>query len=135
MQATPDIYLDKITLGGVSTIAVDQGGGNFAFVQHSTTVNRMFQLRGGDLSDSKTKITRRRLWMLDNIPAGLVWCSGCGDWHLPSEFSPDKRNRNGLQSHCKTCRNKHSQMMYAKQKYDGAFLKKTITYQKVPSVN
>ncbi len=83
-----DIYLDRITLGGVSTIAVDQGGGAFAFVQRSKMVNRSFQLHAGEFP---VKVTRRRLWMLDDIPSGLVWCSGCGDFHLPSEFSPDKR--------------------------------------------
>ena len=111
-HAVPDAYLDKITLGGVTNIAVDQCG-SFAFVQRSKMVNRSYSLYAGNMP---IKVTRRRLWMLDTIPAGLVWCSGCGDFHEPTEFSKDSRTKSGYHSHCKKCRAKHGRIMYALEK-------------------
>ena len=39
-------------------------------------------------------------------------CRKCKKWKLKEEFSADKRNKDGLHSYCKACRNK-----YAKEKY------------------
>lgn len=118
MPNTPgDKYLDCITLGGVSTICVDQGGGQFAFVQHSTTVNRSFQLHAGDFPAKK--YSRHRPWEFLDLPeylAGLVWCSQCDEWKAPDDFGKDDRNKNGKHSHCKQCRAKHERTMYALRK-------------------
>ena len=36
----------------------------------------------------------------------MLICRGCGISKEPSDFSPDKRKKNGLQARCKICTNK-----------------------------
>lgn len=34
---------------------------------------------------------------------GEKYCTGCGDWHAKSEYSPDSRNADGLRHKCRRC--------------------------------
>ncbi len=40
-------------------------------------------------------------------PEGCAFCSHCGEWRRKEQFSPDKRNKSGCDSHCKMCRSEH----------------------------
>lgn len=44
---------------------------------------------------------------------GMKWCCHCGDWVSKKGFSPNKGNRDGLQSWCKECRNEYRRKVYA----------------------
>lgn len=49
---------------------------------------------------------------IKKIPQGKKWCSACGEWVDKSKYSEDRRNRDGLQPHCKVCRAEHARRMY-----------------------
>ena len=57
----------------------------------------------------------RRAWrepVIKAPPKGKKFCSCCGDWVKREGFSPDERNRDGLQSHCRDCQNEHQRRIY-----------------------
>ena len=118
-----DYGLDKITTK-VRTISVYQGIFNgmdsFAYVQKSGFANRQPReievwehlINGVNVSDNRTPLIFEK-------PAGCEWCSHCGEWRLKDRFSPDKRNRNGLDTICKYCRAEHKREIYWRSKNNG----------------
>ncbi len=54
------------------------------------------------------------------IPKGKKWCSHCNEWVKFEGFSPNKGNRDGLQSWCKMCRADHARYIYWQQKNTAA---------------
>lgn len=53
--------------------------------------------------------------LIFEVPKEMKWCSSCGDWVSHKGFSPDKRNIDGLQAHCKQCRADHARDLRRKQ--------------------
>lgn len=100
--------VDAVTIKGTKIpIAVDQDDGDYppiALVLSTKVIQRQPTI----LSRGVTK----EVYRIPPPPKGKKYCSACGDWQLFEDFSPDRRNRDGLQSHCKFCHAKHERMMY-----------------------
>lgn len=111
-----DYALDKVTTK-VRTISVYQGifdgVDTFAYVQKSGFANRQpREIEVWEHLISGVKPTDDRAPLIFDTPQGMKWCSRCGDWVSVRGFSPDLRNRDGLQSWCKTCRAEHKRKLY-----------------------
>ena len=128
MATNGNIDYGYITLGGSHTIAVEQYGKEavtrkdgsvvyvpfheYAYVQASAKSYynpRMAEIISDQIA---RKSEQARRWLAAAAVTGLKWCSQCGDERPRSYFSPDKRNFDGLDGHCKGCRAEHKRMMY-----------------------
>lgn len=53
-------------------------------------------------------------------PVGKKYCSHCTEWVKFEGYSPNKGNRDGLQSWCKMCRAEHARYIYWQEKHTAA---------------
>ena len=114
-----DEFLDRVSLGGVKPVQVgsqDTHNPEISVIQTGRSIRRQPRDMYNppniiDIFDINPNIRM--------IPAGKKWCSACGDWVDRKGFSEDRRNHDGLQSHCKSCRAEHARKMYWAAKESG----------------
>lgn len=119
VKTSPEHNPDMITIGGViykDILQYDDEGKELgvASVQFSHSINRTPRLLN-TAGDEKKR--RFEVSSFANVP-GFKWCSCCGEWVEVKGFSPNDDNRDGLQSHCKDCRNKHAKKTYQSRRKD-----------------
>ncbi len=107
---------DRITLGKVKTIAVEQDGGEQVIVQISKgMISR--QPRATDEKKAYAREMRRFETTIYPNKPGFKYCSACGEWVKNNGFREDKRNRDRLQSHCLECQAARARFIYWQKKY------------------
>lgn len=106
-----DKFVDRVTRAGVKSVAVgseDRHNPQVSVVQVQMGGNRQPR----DFYYEPSNISTLFEPEIHLIPVGKKWCSACGEWVDKKGFTADKRNRDGLQSHCKSCHAAHERMMY-----------------------
>lgn len=107
-----DIDSGFVTLG-THTIAVEQNG-TLAYVQTSRLSYYDARFHVAQTLAHLRMLERAQMRAMAVVSAYEKWCSGpCGETRPRSYFSPDARNKDGLDGHCKQCRNEHRRKLYA----------------------
>lgn len=96
-----DDYIDYVSMNGVKAYVTSTNG-----VDPQTSIvqtGRGSQRQPYDLYAVPDTTPASFEPEISLVPKGKKYCSGCGEWVKFEGFTEDKRNRDGLQSHCKSC--------------------------------
>jgi hypothetical protein len=100
---------------GVRTIAVWQGDSQhpFAYVQASGIVQRDPRLRADNDIETVVKTDTGRQTAIPRVPAGMKWCSCCGDYVSETAFTSQANTFDGKHPYCNPCNADRHRRMYA----------------------
>ena len=112
---TGDEFLDRVSLGGVKTYTV-------AADKKSPLDNPLISVVMTGSAPSRQPYDfydppnpRNIIELNPGVRPGVKdhkFCINCGDWVKRDKFSEDKRNKDGLRSWCKACRNEQERKHY-----------------------
>ncbi len=108
-------FLDMITCKGTKPVAVQQYDDR-GHVSIATILKQRISRHTPKGEKPLTQLLRHEEKNFEPTiytpPPDSKFCGGCGEWVKRKGFSPDPRNKDGLQAHCKTCRNAHARHLY-----------------------
>lgn len=109
-----EVFYDdtRITLGDGAVDVDTMLGVEKVLGSRSAVRDPRLQRLAASMMDTLPPLWKAPTQMAQLAP-GTKWCYVCGDVRPKHYFSPDKRNRDGLDDRCKECENERKRKLYA----------------------